>query len=65
MRTGHIPDVAEWQEEQISPSSSITGQILEINQEADQVLIYLNGIMTEEEDAWVALPQELTGWALD
>lgn len=64
-RVGISPDYEEWQIEQKKRTLSVTGQVLEISQERAQVLLRLSGLLNDNEEEWLPLPQELPGWALD
>lgn len=64
-RTGKSPELKAWQEEQKRKTLTIIGQVLEINQDNDQILLRLSGLLDDNEEAWLPLPQELPGWALD
>jgi predicted RNA methylase len=64
-RTGKSPELKAWQEEQKRKTLTVIGQVLEINQDNDQILLRLSGLLDDNEEAWLPLPQELPGWALD
>ncbi len=65
IRTGELPEVQEWQREREEDALSVTGQVLEVNAEQNQIFLYLEGLLDEDTEAWVPLPPELPGWALD
>ena len=64
-RTGKSPELKAWKEEQKRKTLTVIGQVLEINQDNDQILLRLSGLLDDNEEAWLPLPQELPGWALD
>jgi hypothetical protein len=64
-RTGLSPELQEWQLEQKKTTLTVTGQVLRFSQERSKVLLRLSGLLDDNEEAWVSLPQELPGWALD
>lgn len=64
-RTGKSPELKAWQEEQKIKTLTVIGQVLEISQDNDQILLRLSGLLDDNEEAWLPLPQELPGWALD
>ena len=64
-RTGKSLELRAWQEEQKRKTLTVIGQVLEINQDNDQILLRLSGLLDDNEEAWLPLPQELPGWALD
>ncbi|WP_103670004.1 N-6 DNA methylase [Pseudanabaena sp. BC1403] len=64
-RTGKSPELKAWQEEQKRKTLTVIGQVLEISQDNDQILLRLSGLLDDNEEAWLPLPQELPGWALD
>lgn len=65
IRTGVLPELLAWEEERKNLTVSVTGQILEVNVGSGEVYLYLDGIVDEIQEAWVPLPLELPGWALD
>ena len=64
-RVGKSPELEAWQQEQKRKTLTVIGQVLEINQDNDQILLRLSGLLDDNEEAWLPLPQELPGWALD
>lgn len=64
-RTGLSPALHEWQSEQRKTTLTVTGQVLKFSQERTEVLLRLSGLLDENEEEWIFLPQELPGWALD
>jgi hypothetical protein len=64
-RTGKSSELRAWKEEQKRKTLTVIGQVLEINQDNDQILLRLSGLLDDNEEAWLPLPQELPGWALD
>ena len=44
---------------------TVTGQVLEFSQERGQILLRLSGLLDDNEEEWIPLPQELPDWALD
>jgi hypothetical protein len=44
---------------------TVIGQVLEISQEKSKVLLRLSGLLDENDEGWIPLPQELPDWALD
>jgi hypothetical protein len=65
VRTGELPDAPQWQAERKEKPMSVTGQVLDVDAEKNQVLLSLAGLVDDEPEAWVPLPPELPGWALD
>ena len=51
--------------ERVKPKVTVTGQVLDVNSDRNEVLLYLSGILDEESEVWVQLPYELPGWALE
>lgn len=64
-RTGKLPDMDEWQRERDEPPMAVTGMVLDVDAAKNQILLYLEGLLDDETEAWVPLPPELPGWALD
>lgn len=65
-RTGKSPELKAWQEEQKrNQTLTVIGQVLDINQDNNQILLRLSGLLDDNEEQWMRLPQELPGWALD
>lgn len=64
-RTGIPLEYVAWQDEQKTKTLTVIGQVLEINQGNGQILLRLSGLLDDNEEAWLPLPQELPGWALD
>lgn len=64
-RTGKSPELKAWQEEQKIKTLTVIGQVSEINQDNNQILLCLSGLLDDNEEAWLPLPQELPGWAID
>lgn len=64
VRTGKMPEVEIWKTEQSASRSVVTGQVIEVRLETDEVLIDIYG-MSSEAPSWIPLPQELPGWALE
>jgi hypothetical protein len=48
------------------PSTSLVGQVMEVGQQGgeDRILLHISG-MEPEQEAWLPLPLEMPGWALD
>jgi type I restriction-modification system DNA methylase subunit len=63
-RIGILPGLEDWEIEQKKKGLSVIGQVLHISQKR-QVLLRLSGLLDEDEEAWLSLPAELPGWALD
>jgi len=63
--TGELSEIQDWHKELREPSLSVTGQVLEVNAEQNQIFLYLEGLLDDDTEAWVPLPPELPGWALD
>jgi hypothetical protein len=65
----HIVDISseleQWQLEKKNRTLNVTGQILEVCQEKVHVFLRLSGLLDDNEEEWLPLPQELPGWALD
>lgn len=65
-RTGKSPELEAWQNEQEHKETlTVIGQIIKIDQDKNQVLLHLSGLLDDNEEEWLSLPQELPGWALD
>ncbi len=64
-RTGVPPDLEFWKQERKQPSFTVTGQVLDFDISSNKVYLYLDSLLDEEQEAWVSLPQELPGWALN
>ena len=64
-RTGKSPELEAWKIEQKKNTLKAIGQILKISQENDRVLLRLSGLLDDNEEEWIPLPNELPGWALD
>lgn len=64
-RTGKLPDMDAWQRERHEPPMAVTGMVLDVDAAKNQILLYLEGLLDDETEAWVPLPPELPGWALD
>lgn len=64
-RTGTTPELEEWQSERRQTTLTVIGQVLETDPENQHVLLYLSGLIDEEEEGWVRFPQELPAWAMD
>ncbi len=64
-RTGKSPELEAWKIEQKKNTLKVIGQVLKISQENDRVLLRLSGLLDDNEEEWIALPNELPGWALD
>lgn len=65
VRTGVLPDLKWWEEERKKRSFTVSGQVLEVSPDNRQILLHLIGLLDDEEEAWITLPSELPGWALD
>jgi type I restriction-modification system DNA methylase subunit len=65
-RTGKSPELEAWQNEQEHKKTlTVIGQVLDIDQDKNQVLLRLSGLLDDNEEEWLTLPQELPGWALN
>jgi hypothetical protein len=65
-RTGKSPELKAWQNEQENKKTlTVIGQVLKVNQDNNQILLRLSGLLDDNEEEWLSLPQELPGWALD
>lgn len=65
VRTGELPDMRKWQQERREKPLYVTGQVLDIDAENHQILLSLAGLIDDDSEAWVPLPPELPGWALE
>lgn len=65
IRTGRSDELESWLREQEEPVETVTGQVVEVDLAANRVKIYLEGLLDEELEAWIPLPPEMPGWALD
>lgn len=64
-RVGKSPELGAWEKEQKKRTLTVIGQVLDFSQDKEQVLLRLSGLLDDNEEAWLPLPQELPGWALD
>ena len=64
-RTGEPPELGLWKSEQTKPTLTVIGQVLEISQGNTQILLYLSGLLDDDEEAWLPILPEMPGWALD
>ena len=64
-RTGEPPELELWKSEQTKSTLTVIGQVLEISQDNTQILLYLSGLLDDEEEAWLPILPEMPGWALD
>ena len=64
-RTGIPPELEEWTSEQPKPTWSVSGQVIEVSPDKQQVKLHLTGLSGDQQEEWVPLPQELPGWALE
>jgi hypothetical protein len=64
-RVGKSPELSAWQEEQKKKTLTVIGQVLACSQDKEQVLLRLSGLLDDNEEEWLPLPQELPGWALN
>jgi hypothetical protein len=63
-RVGKSSELKAWE---VEPKETLTviGQILELSQDKEQVLLRVSGLLDDNEEEWLPLPPELPGWALD
>ncbi|MGB3419637.1 MAG: N-6 DNA methylase [Dolichospermum sp.] len=64
-RTGEPPELELWKSEQTKPTLTVIGQVLEISHDNTQILLYLSGLLDDNEEAWLPILPEMPGWALD
>jgi predicted RNA methylase len=64
-RTGTPPELEEWTLEQPKPTWNVSGQVIEVSSDKQQVKLHLTGLSGDQQEEWVPLPQEFPGWALD
>ncbi|MBC5793906.1 N-6 DNA methylase [Sphaerospermopsis sp. LEGE 00249] len=64
-RTGEPPELELWKSEQTKPTLTVIGQVLEISQDNTHILLYLSGLLDDNEEAWLPILPEMPGWALD
>jgi type I restriction-modification system DNA methylase subunit len=64
-RTGIPPELEEWTSEQSKPTWSVSGQVIEVCSNTQQVKLHLTGLSSDRQEEWIPLPQEFPGWALD
>jgi N-6 DNA Methylase len=64
-RTGISAELEAWKIEQKKNTLKVIGQVLKFSQENDRVLLRLSGLLDDNEEEWIPLPNELPGWALD
>jgi hypothetical protein len=62
---GNPPELELWKSEQTKPTLTVIGQVLEISQDNSQILLYLSGLLDDDEEAWLPILPEMPGWALD
>ena len=55
----------EWKQEQIKPTLTVIGQVLEVSENKQEILLHLDGLIDDDEEAWLPILPELPGWALD
>jgi N-6 DNA Methylase len=64
-RTGISTELEDWKVEQKKNTLKVLGQVVNISQENDRVLLRLSGLLDDNQEEWIPLPNELPGWALD
>ena len=64
-RTGISNALETWKKEKRKQTLTVTGQVLGISEAQLQVFLRISGLLDDHEEAWIPLPQELPGWALD
>ena len=64
-RVGKSPELNAWEEEQKKRTLTVIGQVMDIAQDKEQVLLRLSGLLDDNEEEWLPMPLELPGWALD
>lgn len=60
--------LTDWAQSRRAETVTVMGQVLEqgMRERYQQVRLYLNaGFSNDEQEGWIALPQEMPGWALD
>ena len=62
---GNPPELELWKSEQTKSTLTVIGQVLEISQDNSQILLYLSGLLDDDEEAWLPILPEMPGWALD
>lgn len=65
IRTGVVPDLALWEHERTHPSQTVIGQVLDCSSTDGKILLHLNGLLDEDQEAWLPHLPQLPGWALD
>jgi hypothetical protein len=63
--TGEPPELKLWKSEITKSTLTVIGQVLEISHDNTQILLYLSGLLDDNEEAWLPILPEMPGWALD
>jgi hypothetical protein len=63
-RIGISPGMLSWQQEP-TKTLNVTGQVLHFEEDTSTVLLRLSGLLDDNDEELILLPQELPGWALD
>ena len=64
-RTGKPPELELWKSEQIKPTFTVRGQVLEVSQDNSKIHLYLSGLLDDSREDWLPILPEMPGWALD
>jgi hypothetical protein len=64
-RTGISAELEAWKVEQKKNTLTVIGQVLSLPSEKGQVLLRISGLLDDNTEEWMPLPNELPGWALD
>jgi hypothetical protein len=64
-RTGVSAELEAWKVEQKKNTLTVIGQVLSLSPEKRQVLLRISGLLDDNKEEWIPLPNELPGWALD
>jgi predicted RNA methylase len=63
--TGVDPEFADTVNELQRPGITVTGQIRKVSLVQRRVLLFLHGLKDEIDEAWIPVPPEVPGWALN
>ena len=50
--------------EQVKPTITVTGQVLEVSNDVKKIYLHLIGLIDDDREAWVSIPPEMPYWAL-
>jgi hypothetical protein len=64
-RTGTPTGLEEWKREKNKPTLTVFCEVLEVSQDKQKILLYINGLLDDEREKWIDILPEMPGWALD